>query len=85
MRAIIEREVRSISYQIKASRFPAYKGLAGVDVAASEINEALVHQLHQGGFVENADSVVLIGGPVTGKSYIATARGVEAVGHDRKK
>ena len=78
-----EREVRSIAYQIKAARFPAYKDLTGFDFAASEINEALVRQLHQGDFMENADNVVLIGGP--GKSHIATALGVQAVEHHRKK
>ncbi|KAK0350269.1 hypothetical protein LTR94_029712, partial [Friedmanniomyces endolithicus] len=36
-----EREVRSIAYQIKAARFPAYKDLAGFDFASSEANEAL--------------------------------------------
>ncbi|MEE3154769.1 MAG: ATP-binding protein, partial [Pseudomonadota bacterium] len=80
-----EREVRSIAYQIKAARFPAYKDLAGFDFAASEINEALVRQLHRGDFMENADNVVLIGGPGTGKSHIATALGVQAVEHHRKK
>lgn len=80
-----EREVRSIAYQIKAARFPAYKDLTGFDFAASEINEALVRQLHQGDFMENADNVVLIGGPGTGKSHIATALGVQAVEHHRKK
>jgi hypothetical protein len=34
-----EREVRSIAYQIKSARFPAYKDLAGFDFAASEMNE----------------------------------------------
>ena len=33
---VAEREVRSIAYQIKAARFPAYKDLAGFDFAASE-------------------------------------------------
>jgi IstB-like ATP binding protein len=42
-----EREVRSIAYQIKAARFPAYKDLAGFDFASSEVNEALVRQLHR--------------------------------------
>ena len=46
-----EREVRSIAYQIKAARFPAYKDLAGFDFAASEINEALVRQLHRCEFI----------------------------------
>jgi DNA replication protein DnaC len=80
-----EREVRSISYQIKAARFPAYKDLAGFDFASSEINEALVRQLHRGDFIEGAENVVLIGGPGTGKTHIATAIGVQAVEHHRKK
>lgn len=80
-----EREVRSIAYQIKAARFPAYKDLAGFDFAASEVNEALVQQLHRGDFMDGGDNVVLIGGPGTGKSHIATALGVHAVQHHRKK
>ena len=80
-----EREVRSIAYQIKAARFPAYKDLAGFDFTASEINEALVRQLHRGDFMERADNVVLIGGPGTGKSHTATALGVQAVEHHRRK
>ena len=73
-----EREVRSISYQIKAARFPAYKDLAGFDFAASEVNEALIRQRPRaplaatswGGGGEGADNVVLIGGPGTVQSAI---------------
>jgi hypothetical protein len=43
---LAEREVRSIAYQIKAARFPAYKDLTGFDFASSEVAEALVRQLH---------------------------------------
>jgi hypothetical protein len=42
-----EREVRFMAYQFKASRFPAYRDLAGFDFASSEVNEALVRQLHR--------------------------------------
>ena len=80
-----EREVRSVAYQIKTARFPAYKDLAGFDFAASEINEALVRQLHRGEFMEGADNVVLIGGPGTGKTHVATALGVQAVEHCHKR
>jgi len=80
-----EREVRSIAYHIKIARFPAYKDLSGFDFAASEVNEALVRQLHRGDFMASADNVVLIGGPGTGKSHIATALAVQAVEHHRKK
>jgi hypothetical protein len=80
-----EREVRSIAYQIKAARFLAYKDMAGFDFASSEVNEALVRQLHSGDFMDGAHNVVLIGGPGTGKTHIATAIGVQAVEHLRKK
>ena len=82
---LAEREVRSIAYQIKAARFPAYKDLAGFDFASSEVNEAMVRQLYRGEFIDGADNVVLIGGPGTGKTHIATALGVQAVEHHRKK
>ena len=80
-----EREVRSIAYQIKAARFPTYKDLAGFDFASSEVNEALVRQLHRGDFMDGAHNAVLIGGPGTGKTHIATAIGVQAVEHLRRK
>ena len=51
-----EREVRSIAYHTKAARFPAYKDLATFDFAASEVNEATIRQLHQGGFTNRADN-----------------------------
>jgi DNA replication protein DnaC len=80
-----EREVRSIAYQIKAARFPAYKDLAGFDFTSSEVNEATVRQLHAGAFIDGADNIVLIGGPGTGKTHIASALGIQAVEHHRKK
>ena len=70
-----EREVRSIAYQIKAARFPAYKDLTGFDFAASEVNEAVVRTLHGGDFIDGAHNVVLIGGPGTRKTHV----------HHRKK
>ena len=32
-----EREVRSIAYQIKAARFPAYKDLAGFEIGRAHV------------------------------------------------
>ena len=82
---VAEREVRSVAYHLKAARIPAYKDLTGFDFAASEVNEALVRQLHRGEFIDGAHNVVLIGGPGTGKTHIATALGVQAVEHHRKR
>jgi len=80
-----EREVRSVSYQLKIARFPAYRDLAGFDFASSEINEALVRQLHRCEFMDVADNIMLVGGPGTGKTHIATALGVQAIEHHRKR
>ena len=80
-----EREVRSTAYQLKAARFPAYRDLAGFDFASSEVNEALVRQLHRCEFLDDAHNVVLVGGPGTGKTHLATAIGVQAIEHHRKR
>ena len=80
-----EREVRSIAYHMKAARFPAYKDLPGFDFMASEINEATIRQLHKCEFLDGAQNVVLIGGPGTGKTHAATALGVQAIEHHRRK
>ena len=80
-----EREMRSVAYQLKVARFPAYRDLAGFDFADSEVAEALVRQLHQGDFIDGADNVVLVGGPGTGKTHLATAFGVQAIEHHRKR
>jgi len=82
---LAEREVRSIAYHMKAARFPVYRDLAGFDFASSEVNEALVRLLHRCEFIEGANNIVLVGGPGTGKSHLATAFGVQAVEHHRKK
>jgi DNA replication protein DnaC len=79
-----EREVRSIAYHMKAARFPAYKDLSGFNFAASEVNEALMRQLHRCEFMDAAENVILIGGPGTGKSHVATAIGIQAIEHHRK-
>jgi DNA replication protein DnaC len=80
-----DREVRSTAYQLKAARFPNYRDLAGFDFASSEVNEALVRQLHKAEFLEDVHNVVLVGGPGTGKTHLATAIGVQAIEHHRKR
>ncbi|HJZ18473.1 MAG TPA: IS21-like element helper ATPase IstB, partial [Stellaceae bacterium] len=80
-----DREVRSTAYQLKAARFPNYRDLAGFDFASSEVNEALTRQLHRCEFLDDAHNVVLVGGPGTGKTHLATAIGVQAIEHHRKR
>jgi DNA replication protein DnaC len=44
-----------------------------------------LRQLHRCEFIDDANNIVLIGGPGTGKTHIATAIGVQAVEHHRKR
>jgi len=78
---VAEREVRSINYQMKAARFPAYRDLAGFEFAESQADEALVRALHRCEFIDDAQNVVFVGGPGTGKTHLATAIAVQAIQH----
>ena len=41
--------------------------------------------MHKCEFIDGAKNVVLIGGPGTGKTHAATALGVQAIEHHRRK
>ena len=70
---------RSIAYQIGMARFPLAKTLAEFDFPTSPVNEPLVRELHQGGFLVTQRNCVLVGGTGTGKSHLAIAIAANAV------
>ena len=80
-----ERAVRSMAYQMGAARFPAHRDLAGFEFTQASVDEALVRTLHRGSFIDVAHNVVLIGGPGTGKTHLATAIGIEAIQRHGKR
>jgi DNA replication protein DnaC len=80
-----EREVRSVNYQMKTARFPAYRDLLGFAFSDSVANEALIRSLHRCEFLDDAHNVVLVGGPGTGKTHLATAIGVQAILHHHRR
>ncbi len=80
---VSDREVRSVAYQMKAARFPAYRDLNGFNFSESCVDEYLLRGLYRCEFIEDNQNVVLVGGPGTGKTHLATALGVQAIQHHR--
>jgi DNA replication protein DnaC len=71
-----DRAMRSVSHQMTAARFPVHRDLAGFDFEASKVDAKLIHQLASTSFTQGAHNAVLVGGPGTGKTHLATAIGV---------
>ncbi len=74
-----DRVLRSIAYQMRIARFPLHRDLAGFDFESSPVERRLVSQLSDLAFTEAAHNVVLIGGPGTGKTHLATALGISGI------
>lgn len=81
----VDRHMRSIAHQTKAARFPIHRDLAGFDFEVSPVDKALIHKLSDLSFTDDAQNVVLIGGPGTGKTHLATALGISGLTHHRKR
>jgi DNA replication protein DnaC len=80
---VAERDVRSINYQMKLAKFPAYRDLASFDFTHSAVDEALIKALHRCEFINDTHNLVLVGGPGTGKTHLATAIAAQAIQHHR--
>jgi DNA replication protein DnaC len=82
---LIERERRAAQRRLKAARFPTTKTLEAFDFAAApSLNKPLVLELARCDFVERRENLLLVGGPGTGKTHLATALGVEACGRGKR-
>lgn len=74
-----ERNVRSISHQMGAARFPVNRDLDTFDFAHSSVNPAQIRELYRGSFLDQARNIVFVGGPGTGKTHLVIALGSAAV------
>jgi len=80
-----DRAMRSVSHQMHAARFPVHRDLAGFDFEVSPVDRKLVGTLATAAFTEDAHNVVLVGGPGTGKTHLATAIGVSGITRHGKR
>jgi len=80
-----DRAMRSVNHQMHAARFPVHRDLAGFDFEVSPVDRALVTTLATTAFTDNAHNVVLVGGPGTGKTHLATAIGVSGITRHGKR
>ena len=80
-----ERTVRTINHQMKVARFPVHRDLAGFDFTHSCVERRQIEELADLGFTETAQNAVLIGGPGTGKTHLATALGAGGINHHGRR
>ena len=75
----------SVRHQMKAAKFPLHRDLAGFDFEGAKVDQKLVKQLSTLEFTDTAQNAVLIGGPGTGKTHLATAIGVAGIAAKGKR
>jgi DNA replication protein DnaC len=80
-----QRACASVRHQMKAAKFPLHRDLAGFDFEASKVDHTLVKKLSTLEFTDMAQNAVLIGGPGTGKTHLATAIGVAGIAAKGKR
>jgi DNA replication protein DnaC len=76
-----DRAVRLVSHQMNAAKFPVHRDLAGFDFDGSPVGRQLVMRLAGMTFTKGAHDLVLVGGPGSGKTHLATAIGVAGIMH----
>ena len=80
-----DRAMRSVGHQMHAAKFPVHRDMAGFDFEVSPVDRKLVSTLATAAFTDDAHNVVLVGGPGTGKTHLATAIGVSGITRHGKR
>lgn len=82
---VLKRRESAARNRLKAARFPDLKTLEGLDYAALQgVSKTKIQALSSGGFIDDAEDVVVIGPVGTGKTHLAIAFGVEAAKRRRR-
>jgi DNA replication protein DnaC len=70
---VAQRDENRKIRRIKAARFPVLKELADFDFSCvPSLNKQRILELTRGGYLEKAESIIMVGNPGLGKSHIAT-------------
>lgn len=80
----IDRQARSLSYQLKAARFPIHRDLMSFDWQETPLLRNRIEQLAAAAFMDQAYNLILVGGTGTGKTHLAIALAVAAI-HQGKR
>lgn len=76
---LLSRTERSTNYRLKSAHFPCLKTLEGFNYGFQPtLNETLIRELAELGFLRQAENVVLVGPPGVGKTHLAIGLGVKA-------
>ena len=76
---LVDRQTRSLKYQLRVAKFPMHRDFATFDWQASSLEEAQIRPLATGAFMAAAHNLILVGGTGTGKTHVAIALGVAAI------
>lgn len=80
-----ERRVRRALRRTKEAGFPIVKTLAGFDFSrAPHLPESRIRRLFDGGYIAEAEPILFIGEPGTGKTHLACALGEAAACHGHR-
>ena len=82
---LADREQRACARRLKAARFPQMKSLDDFDFTAQpSLNRALIVELSRCEFIDRRESVLLLGGPGTGKTHVAIGLATAACQRGKK-
>jgi DNA replication protein DnaC len=75
----VERQVRSLRYQLRAARFPIHREFDHFQWDESDVERTRIESLASAEFTQEAHHLILVGGTGTGKTHLATALGIAAI------
>jgi len=80
----VDRQIRSLQYQLRVARFPVHRELDHFRWEEADVDRQQIENLAPAQFTETAHNLILVGGTGTGKTHLATALGIAAI-HQGKR